>query len=329
MKAAEQQTVVTPKKQYLTEKKLKSNIADIEEKQKLLLEGGDEWQQLEDLKAEYQEKLNTKLVAKETKKLKKEQMQLQDELDNFEIKTYSNIWKDDVTTADWGAKQGSIQAKKQYFEGKLASASDPDDIKKWQGLLDDLDDFDKKGSEYYKIQSKLNKTTADLTKLQKNGIITPKNADAFTQERKDAAYWFTDKNGSVKAADGVLRDKSGEVWRGASTIEKDSIYEYTQSYSKFNEPLRGIEYGTNKYLGVGNVDLNMIGTNYGGYKPGQVKKQIDAVTSIIDKSEYDFDIWLQRGCRRDGMDKFCVILTFPKLTLLQSLSEPHRQNMLS
>lgn len=337
LKAAGTEPEVTPKKEYLTEKKLKQNIDDAEAQLSDLHDqfkkasGGVEYddivdafgslddfasgeqlkalktlkKQMDDLdiaKTEWQEKLDKKLVAKETKKLKKEQMLLQDELDNFDVKTYSNIWKDDVTTADWYDKQGSIQAKKQYFEGKLKS--DPSNAAKWQGLLDDLDDFDKKGAEYYKIQSSLTKTTADLTKLQKNGIITPKNADAFTQERKDAAYWFTDKNGSVKAADGVLRDKSGEVWRGASTIEKDSIYEYTKSYSKFNEPLRGIEYGTNKYLGVGNVDLNMIGTKYGGYKPGQVKKQIDAVTSIIDKSEYDFDIWLQRGCRRDGMDKF-------------------------
>lgn len=305
LKAAEQIEPEPPKKkEYLTEKKLKSNIADIEEKQKLLIDGSDEWQQLEDLKADYQEKLNKKLVAKETKKLKKEEILLQDQLDGFEIKTYSNIWKDDVTTADWYDKQGSVAAKKKYFEGKLINAADLDEANKWKGLLADLDDFDKNGAEYYKLQNNLNKVKNDLTKLQKNGIITPKNADAFTQERKDNAYWFTNKNGSVKGADGVLRDKSGEVWRAASKDEKGAIYEYTMSYSKYNEPLRGIEYGTNKFLGVGNVDLNKIGTNYGGYKPGEVKKLIDDMTSIIDKSEYDFDIWVQRGCRRSGMDKF-------------------------
>ena len=253
---------------------------------------------------EWQEKLDKKLTAKEIKKLKKEEILLQDQFDNFNVKTYSNIWKDDVTTADWSAKQGSVQAKKQYFEGKLQSATDPDDVKKWQGLLDDLDDFDKQGASYYDIKSKLTKTKADLTKLQKSGKITPQNADAFTQERKDNAYWFTNQNGSTAGADGVLRDKCGEVWRSATKDEKDSIYEYTQSYSKYNEPLRGIEYGTNKYLGVGNVDLETIGTNYGGYKRGQVKKLIDDMTSIIEKSSYDFDIWVQRGCRYGGMDKF-------------------------
>jgi len=305
LKAAEQIQPEPPKKkEYLTEKKLKSNIADIEEKQKLLLDGSDEWKQLEDLKADYQEKLNKKLVAKETKKLKKEEILLQEQLDDFEIKTYSNIWKDDVTTSDWYDKQGSVYAKKKYFEGKLINAADIDEANKWKGLLADLDDFDKQGAEYYQIQKNLTKVKSDLTKLQKNGIMLPENADAFTQDRKNAAFWFHDNNGSVRGADSVLRDKSGEVWRAASNAEKDSIFEYTQSYSKYNEPLRGYEYGTNKFLGVGNVDLNKIGTSYGGYKPGQVKKLIDDMTSIIDKSEYDFDIWVQRGCKRSGMDKF-------------------------
>ena len=305
LKAAEQIEPEPPKKkEYLTEKKLKANIADIEEKQKLLIDGSDEWKQLEDLKADYQEKLNKKLTAKETKKLKKEEILLQEQLDDFEVKTYSNIWKDDVTTADWGDKQGSIYAKKKYFEGKLINAADIDEANKWKGLLADLDDFDKNGAEYYKLQNNLKKVKNDLTNLQKNGIISPENADAFTADRKNAAHWFTDRNGSVRGADNVLRDKSGEVWRAASNDEKDSIFEYTQSFSKYNEPLRGYEYGTNKFLGVGNVDLNMIGTSYGGYKPGQVKKLIDDMTSIIGKSEYDFDIWLQRGCKRAGMDKF-------------------------
>lgn len=35
-----------------------------------------------------------------------------------------------------------------------------------------------------------------------------------------------------------------------------------------------------------------------------VQDQIDALTSIIDRSCYDEDIWLQRGCQLSGMDKF-------------------------
>ena len=292
-----------PKKTYLTKKKLEQMVSDLDDQIKHET-NPQKLKDLEDQKADYQAKLDKKIVAAETKKLKKEQVDLQDQLDNYPVKTYSNIWKDDVTTKDWQAKQGSIAAKKKYFENKLIYATDIDEANKWKALLADLDDFDQHGKEYFDIQSKLNKTAQDLKKLQTSGNISPA-LDAFTKERKDAAYWFTSKNGGVPAADAVYRDKSGEVWRAASKAEKDAIYEYTRSYHKFNEPLRGIEYGTNKFLGVGNVDLDMIGVNsYGGFKKGQVKAQIDALTDILDKSFYDDDIWLQRGCGYGGMDKF-------------------------
>lgn len=305
------------KKEYLTKKKLEQKISDADDvladlNKKLSGASGADiaalQKQIDDLtaqKEEWAESLNKKVVAAETKKLKKLEIQYQDELDNFPVKTYSNIWKDDVTTEDWSAKQGSISAKKQYFQGKLASATDPDEIKKWKDLLDAVDDFDKQGAAYDQIRKNLDKTKGDLKKLQKSGKIGSKALDdRFSQERKDAAYWFTDQNGSVKAADAVLRDKTGQVWRSASDLEKDSIYEYTGSYHKYNEPLRGIEYGTNKFLGIGNVDLDQIGVSYAGYKPGQIRKEIDAITSILNRSDLDCDIWVQRGCRRSGMDKF-------------------------
>lgn len=310
---AVQTPAVKPKKEYLTEKKLKQKIADLDSEIQTLESkyGGDislaspddkaKYDDFVAMKTDYQTKLDDKIIKKETKKLTKEQIQLQDQIDNFQIDTYSGIWKDDVTTADWASKQSAISKKKDYFEDKLKNATDQAEIDKWQSLLDSLDDFDTKGKEYNDLQSQMRKVKADLKNLQNRGIMKD---DPFTQDRKDAAYWFTDQNGSVKAADAVLRDKSGEVWRNANTLEKDSIYEYTRSYHKYNEPLRGIEYGTNKFLGVGNVDLDQIGVTYGGFKPGQIHSEIDAITSIIDQSTYDFDIWVQRGCRRSGMDKF-------------------------
>lgn len=313
LKAAEK--AAPPKKEYLTKKKLEQKIAEIEAKQKLLPDGGDEWQQLEDLKVDYQDKLDKKVKAAETKKLTKQKVLLQDELDAFDdAETFGGIWykQDDITIKDWKTKNadGSIAKKIDWYEDHIKNAAKyghtQDDIDKFTDLLNKTKEFDKKGSEYWAIKDKLSKTTADLTKLQKSGKITQID-DAFSQDRKDAAYWFTDKNGSVKGADSVLRDKAGEVWRNASKLEKDSIYEYTGSYHKYNEPLRGIEYGTNKFLGVGNVDLDQIGVSYAGYKPGQIHKEIDAITSIIDKSSYDFDMWVQRGCRRSGMDKFFEI----------------------
>lgn len=121
---------------------------------------------------------------------------------------------------------------------------------------------------------------------------TPFTPDAYSQERKDKALWSSDK----KYVDSIMRPHTGEVWNNATAAEKDAIVEYTQSYSKFNEPLRGIEYGTSRYLGVGNTDLNAGHANNG--------KRMNAMTDLIDKCSYDHDMWLQRGCGYGGMDKF-------------------------
>lgn len=287
------------------------------------LADGDDLAKLKDLhsqaeaieaqKAEWQEKLNEKLKAEQKKALAKKQLELeaekaavQQQLDDFEIKTYSGIWYGkDVTTADW---QGlNIAGKKQYYEGKFITETDPDLMKKYQDFYKQLEELDAEGSSYHDIQQQLKKIEQEIAKVQsdlknveKSGIIDTVVDDAFSQARKDAAMWAK----STKEADALLRDKCGEVWRTSPPIQKNAIYDYTQSYHKFNEPLRGIEYGSEKFLGVGNVDLDQIGVSYSGWKPGAMRKEINAMTDIIEKSVYQEDFWLQRGCRFKGMDKF-------------------------
>lgn len=287
------------------------------------LADGDDLAKLKDLhsqaeaieaqKAEWQEKLNEKLKAEQKKALAKKQLELeaekaaiQQQLDDFEIKTYSGIWYGkDVTTADW---QGlNIAGKKQYYEGKFITETDPDLMKKYQDFYKQLEELDAEGSSYHDIQQQLKKIEQEIAKVQsdlknveKSGIIDTAVDDAFSQARKDAAIWAK----STKEADALLRDKCGEVWRTSPPIQKNAIYDYTQSYHKFNEPLRGIEYGSEKFLGVGNVDLDQIGVKYSGWKPGAMRKEINAMTDIIEKSVYQEDFWLQRGCRFKGMDKF-------------------------
>lgn len=268
---------------------------------------------IEAQKAEWQEKLNEKLKAEQKKALAKKQLELeaekaaiQQQLNDFEIKTYSGIWYGkDVTTADW---QGlNIAGKKQYYEGKFITETDPDLMKKYQDFYKQLEELDAEGSSYHDIQQQLKKIEQEIAKVQsdlknveKSGIIDIAVDDAFSQARKDAAMWAK----STKEADALLRDKCGEVWRTSPPIQKNAIYDYTQSYHKFNEPLRGIEYGSEKFLGVGNVDLDQIGVKYSGWKPGAMRKEINAMTDIIEKSVYQEDFWLQRGCRFKGMDKF-------------------------
>lgn len=286
------------------------------------LADGEDLTKLEDLhsqmeaieaqKAEWQEKLNEKLKAEQKKALAKKQLELeaqkaaiQQQLDDFEVKTYSGIWYNkDVTTADWESL--NIAGKKQYYEGKFITETDPDLMKKYQDLYKQLEELDTEGKSYHdiqqqlkKIEQEISKVQADLKKVESSGIIEAVD-DAYTQARKDAAMWAK----STKEADALLRDRCGEVWRSSPPIQKNAIYDYTQSYHKFNEPLRGIEYGSEKFLGVGNVDLDQIGVSYSGWQPGAMRKEINAMTDIIEKSVYQEDFWLQRGCRFKGMDKF-------------------------
>lgn len=267
---------------------------------------------IEAQKAEWQEKLNEKLKAEQKKALAKKQLELeaqkaavQQQLDDFEVKTYSGIWYNkDVTTADWESL--NIAGKKQYYEGKFITETDPDLMKKYQDLYKQLEELDTEGKSYHdiqqqlkKIEQEISKVQSDLKKVENSGIIEAVD-DAYTQARKDAAMWAK----STKEADALLRDRCGEVWRSSPPIQKNAIYDYTQSYHKFNEPLRGIEYGSEKFLGVGNVDLDQIGVSYSGWQPGAMRKEINAMTDIIEKSVYQEDFWLQRGCRFKGMDKF-------------------------
>lgn len=356
-----------PKKEYLTKKKLQAKIADADvqledlEAQFKGVSGGwtfdevlkdfgsledftdgDDLAKLKDLhsqveaieaqKAEWQQKLNEKLIAEQKKALAKQQVELeaqkaavQQQLDDFEVKTYSGIWYNkDVTTADWAGL--NIEGKKKYYEGKFITETDPDLMQKYQDLYKQLEELDTEGKAYAdiqkelkQIQTQITKVQADLKKLEQGGIIDSVD-DAFSQERKDAAIWAK----TTKEADDVLRDTCGEVWRTSPPIQKNAIYDYTQSYRKFNEPLRGIEYGSEKFLGVGNVDLDQIGVSYQGWKPGQMRKEINAMTDIISKSTYKEDFWLQRGCRFKGMDKFFNV----PMDRLQSATQAELEQLL-
>ena len=263
-----------------------------------------------------------------------------------ETKQYEGIWKDPVTLADYPAKKDAIQAKRDYYETEIQKYKDAqamgsswatdEKIKELEKKKKLLNEFEKKGQLIEKRDKALQavqdvytqvgygKTAAApaVAKAQKGakkaasaaggtstGAKTQKAAglnlgaagakktpfgpEAYTQERKDKALWSRDK----KYVDSVMRDRTGEVWSKAPMSEREAIYEYTRSFSKFNEPLRGIEYGTNRYLGVGNTNLNARSNG----------KTLNAMTDIIDKCSYDHDMWLQRGCRFNGMDKFFQI----------------------
>lgn len=255
-------------------------------------------------KEEWTVKLNEKLITKQKKALAKEQIDLeaqkaalQQQLDDFEIKTYSGIWYNkDVTTADWAGL--NIQGKKQFYEGKFITETDPDKMKEFQELYKQVQELDTEGKAYHdiqaelqKVQSQIQKVQSDLQKLENGGIMDAVD-DAFTQARKDAAMWAK----STQEADKQLRKVCGDVWQAASRTERHAIYDYTSGSGKFNRPLSGFQGGWGSYnnKGVGNVDLNYEGAY----------KEIKSMTDIIGKSTYDFDVWLQRGCGTEAIESF-------------------------
>ena len=277
---------------------------------------------IEAQKAEWQEKLNEKLKAEQKKALAKKQLELeaqkaavQQQLDDFEVKTYSGIWYNkNVTTADWESL--NIAGKKQYYEGKFITETDPVLMKKYQDLYKQLEELDTEGKSYHdiqqqlkKIEQEISKVQADLKKVENSGIIEAVD-DAFTQERKDAAMWAK----TTKEADAQLRSVCGDVWQAAKQAERRAIYDYTSGSGKFNRPLSGFQGSWGQYnnKGVGMVDLNYEGAF----------KEIQDMTDIISKSSYDFDVWLQRGCGTEAIESF---LHLPNGTLGRMTHEQLQQ----
>jgi hypothetical protein len=104
------------------------------------------------------------------------------------VKTYTGIWKDGVATADWSDKFESIQAKKDYFQGKLNAGGLSDaDKTKFEQFLKDLDEFAAGGRHYHEVRAALKKARDSLISLKKGGTVKFGLDDAFTRARKDAA----------------------------------------------------------------------------------------------------------------------------------------------
>jgi hypothetical protein len=269
-----------PKKEYLTKKKLESDIAALDAQMKGA--GKEQTAELEAKKAETQKLLDKKTLSADKKKLVKENAALQKKIAGINVKTYSGIWKDEVTTADWEAKAASIQTKKDYFQNKLESGglSDADKIKFTQ-FLKDLDEFDTEGKVYCEILAELKTVKNLLTSLKSSGSIKNAVDGAFSETRKSAALWAK----TPQKADDTLRNVCGKVWQNAPQAERKAAYDYTCGSGGFNRPLRGYDESWDNFKGIGKVGLNNEG------KAEAIKK----LTDIINKSQYDSDIWLQRG----------------------------------
>ena len=216
-------------------------------------------------------------------------IKLQQDLKDLNQSEFVNIWKDPVHPSDYLTLQNKIQMKQDYYSNKLIQ--DPPNQTKWQGLKDTLAQFEIEGKKYAS-------TYDELIGVQKEfNNLLPAMKNPYSPERKNTAYWFTNQ----KEADDLFRSPTGKIWNTYTPLEREAAYEYTAGSGKFNRPLRGYDGGWGKYnfKGIGNVPLD----NEGG------EKYIKALDGALERSSYDFDVWLTRGVENDGLDAFVGIET--------------------
>ena len=215
-------------------------------------------------------------------------------------KTYSGIWKDPVTLADWDAKKEAIPKKLEYLNGKLMADDNPAAAESLQKHIDDVEDFDRQGRAYKVYIDKMSALRLKRQSIHRQmadlGLVED---SAFSEGRKANAWRFT----SPEEADGHFRGVSGKAWREATAAERKGIYGYTASPGAWNRPLSGFRkpYGSagtgwekKFYKGPGEVWIDYEGKG----------AAIRNMTSLIEKSTYDHDTWVVRGCDYDAMESF-------------------------
>ena len=213
------------------------------------------------------------------------------------VGSYEGIWLDPVTVKDYEVKKDKIQAKKDYFINQLSKTTGAD-YDKFSNLLASLEEFEQKGEEYTKQTAFVAQLKKELEAAQKKAGIWVD--DPYSQERKDAAYWFK----STADADTVLRGVCGKLWKKATAQQKHAIWDYTAGSGKFNRPLTG--HAGSWYNNIGTKKVSIDYESAG--------EEIRKMTTLIDKSEYDFDIWLQRGCGSEAIDSMLGTKGFGSMT---------------
>lgn len=210
----------------------------------------------------------------------------------YEKQTYSGIWKNTVTVKDYKTLKDRIPAKREYYENRLETVTDPVERQSIQIYLKNLEQFEEYGNQYAYLQDQIRSINKALNS-RKTTAVNAAGDERFTQERKDNAYWFL----SQKEADAVFRPTSGAVWKNLSRKQQLAIYEYTAGSGSFNRPLRGYKGSWNNFVGIGNVDLDYEGSG----------DDIIYMTEALAQAKLPYDVWLVRGVDRGGAISFLQI----------------------
>lgn len=268
----------------------------------------------QDLVGNYLEVLDDTTVKK-TKKSKFETLSAslatqQKKLNKIPNKTYSGIWyNQDVSVSDYSAYKGKIDAKKAWYLDEISKLpADSTKAIQYKKYLDDLDEFEKLGKEYEAIDAKISKINANIAKVKPK--TTASGAldvgDAYSQARKDNALWFDGNRGGFRNADKYFDPHSKKIHGNATAQERKGFYTYTEGSGGHNRPLAGFQKPWNKggtgweetfYVGPKKVWIDFEGKG----------DEIRGLTSLIEKSTYDTDVWLQSGQNFQTLEGFLGI----------------------
>lgn len=246
--------------------------------------------------------VDQKALANAKQKLADAQKELNDAKKNLpDNKTYSGIWKDDVTLEDYDKKKDAIAAKKQYFQDEINSYEiHIDDLEPWQMQklasfyehIQELDEFEKLGQEYSKAKNDLAPLEKKVKSAQDEVTKLSPIDEAYSQERKDAAVWAKDKTIDYRRVDKIFDAQARPIHATATPAEHRAYMEYTNASGGFNRPLAGFEspkfsggsgWDEQYYKGVGKVPLDNEGKG----------RDIKHLTSFVAKSKLPNDTWVQ------------------------------------
>lgn len=305
------------------------SVYDLEKLSKLLGNEGFNQDALEEFFAKYkaqQAMKATKAAAKVVDEvdnkvdeaLEKAVIKAQAKLDAIPNKTYSGIWIEDVTLADYEAKASAIKKKKQYYKDQIDQLSYHINkggthlqwkLDKFVKNLEDLEEFGKLGKKYAKAQKELKSAKLALNKAKAPTGAAKFSPAEYTDEAKSLAKSFTSRT----AADNFHRPYLDSIWDDGSDWEKYSVWEYTQNSNPINKSLSGYHDSWNRssFLGLGNTKLgyednwrhfstakfrNKFGVD--GHK--DYKSVVQNLTTMIDKSEMPESVYVVRGSDKNG-----------------------------
>lgn len=275
-----------------------------------------------------------------------------------ESKVYSDLWKDDVTLADYPAKAATIAAKRDYYTAEIdklnaaiangESWAKPEKVKELEKKRKLLNEFQLHGQilqtrnnalkavqDIYD-QVGLQKTATAPTIAQPKAKKAPKTAtgaaqtsggtsggaktqtapvaqtaaqkgqfapDAWDAKKKKAAVYYEHK----KDADKVLRKELDGLWDNLTEEEKYAVWEYTANSNLMNKRLSGYgdtrDWSRKDFVGFGNSVWGL--EDSWRYLPKEMEKfgkdghslyhkAITKLTTAIEKSKLDRDMWFKR-----------------------------------